>query len=198
MTECPKLRYQSPIVLSNCNTLEIKQSIDIKGRNKGAIYNIEEKIFEVSDEIILTVGNKRYQLQEYHFHIPGEHKIKGNIYPSEVHYVFEEITEDNKNKKKRHYNICGGKIPEDVNLLVIGRVICPSKKPKELSKLQVRIPKCYFEYDGGLTTGDLSTPVLWIVGKHSLRFNINQLTSIAKTSRPLQPLDGRIILTSYV
>ena len=50
-------------------------------------------------------------------------------------------------------------------------------------------------YDGSKTTAEYN-PIRWIVGKKPVEFKLKQLKPIAKTARPLQQLDGRIILFS--
>jgi len=106
--------YQSPITLC-CENIDICQTLNTSGKNRGAKYNDEDQIFEVRDIIILEVGSTRYQLDEYHFHIPGEHKICGDIYDAELHYVFVELKcgEDCLNEDRKCSNICNGKMPED-------------------------------------------------------------------------------------
>jgi carbonic anhydrase len=32
-----------------------------------------------------------YQIQQFHFHVPGEHRVDGYGYPSEMHLVFEDV-----------------------------------------------------------------------------------------------------------
>jgi len=185
--------YQSPISLDVCNSIDFYQHIHLDGINKGSQYNSEKKIFEVQDKIFLKVNGRKYQLDEYHFHNPSEHKINGMNYEAEIHYVFIEL-EHGKNTKNNNEcldicNCCG----HDENILVIGRTICESEKIKDLTKIQVKIPDKYYEYDGSLTTGNYS-PVRWIVGENHIHFNITEISKIAKTSRPLQNLDGRILL----
>ena len=190
--------YQSPIILQQDNTISIKQCMSTKGKNRGALYNQISKIFEVKDKIILRINSKLYQLDEYHFHINGEHKINGQIYPSEIHYVFIELgTKKHFDKNHTCSNICGGVSSDDGDILVIGRVINFQQYPvnENISKVQVNLPHGYYEYDGSLTTGTFS-PVRWIVGEDPMYFNMDDLQPYSKTARPLQPLDGRIILFS--
>ena len=78
----PPLRYQSPINLCHDDILCISQSIYKKGKNKGALYSEEDKIFILQDKIIIKIDDKKYQLVEYHFHIPGEHEINSKKYPA--------------------------------------------------------------------------------------------------------------------
>jgi len=80
------------------------------------------------------------------------------------------------------------------NILVIGRVIENYNEMVNLDKLQPKVPSIFFEYDGGLTTGNTATPVRWIVGKIPQCFSIKQIQPYAKGTRKLQPLNGRIIL----
>jgi len=193
--------YQSPIALphdSLHDVICIDQQISIYGENIRAIYNHEHKIYEVQDVIVLRICNKKYQLEEYHFHIPGEHKVNDQIYESEIHYVFVELDHDEDHKKTSHKcsNVCGNMRPEDNrNILVIGRVINHKRDHEDLSRVQVRVPHSYFEYDGSLTTGEFS-PVRWIIGNRAIHFNLNDVECVAKGARPIQPFDHRIILFS--
>ena len=38
---------------------------------------------------ILTVGDRAYELVQYHFHTPSEHTFAGRRYPMEMHLVHE-------------------------------------------------------------------------------------------------------------
>lgn len=135
------------------------------------------------------------------------------IYEAEIHYVFIETNEVSNDffrheeppiekdpmvaETRRISNICDccQRRSSDQNYLVIGRVINNTNIYKDLSKIQVKIPTCYYEYDGTLTTGTYS-PVRWIIGNDPVHFNFTSLIPIAKTSRPIQKIDGRIILFS--
>ena len=192
--------YQSPIALTDKDVFPIRQEISIKGKNKGATYIDEDKIFLINsnDKIILKIDGNKYQLIEYHFHTPSEHTINKKEYPAEIHYVFYKL--DGEICHKKHHDICGkcSKISEeDETILVIGRVIKNYKCSDNLSKLQVDIPSTYFEYDGSLTgEGDEGVPVRWIVGEKYIRLSLKEIEKFTKTSKPIQPLDNRIILHS--
>ena len=187
--------YQSPICLDRGNIRARKQGICIEGENTGAKYNEESKIFEIQDDIILQIDSIQYKMLEYHFHIPGEHKVHGDIHKSEIHYVFVELNSQDSNIYECP-DVCGcnfhfGDISG--NILVIGRIIKPSDRKTDVYNVQVDIPNKFFEYDGTLTTGNYS-PVRWIVGCNSIHMNICEIEPYHKPARPLQPLDGRIIL----
>lgn len=191
------LIYQSPIALC-CQYIKISQNISVEGRIKDAKYNPETQRYEVRNPVILTVGSTRYQLQQYHFHVPGEHQICGKIYESELHYIFIELYNDetciSRVSSKDNSNVCNCTAPvEGRSTVGIGRVINGGGKIRKLNNLKVLLPDEFYEYDGTRTivNGD---PIRWIIGKKPLRFDIDQLIPIAQTALPLQPLDGRIIL----
>lgn len=203
--------YQSPILLHHCCScnITINEPVGIRGINYGAVYDASKHIFVVKDKIIIKFNSNKYQLEEYHFHIPGEHDLNGQIYESEIHYVFVQLTHGEKYREHNYVcrNVCSCRTDfhdnitmvnadeNDRNILVIGRVIRPTEKRYDLSKIQVDLPACYYMYDGTLTTGNFS-PVRWLVGDEPIRLNIEEISHFAKDARPIQESDGRIILFS--
>jgi carbonic anhydrase len=194
------MAYQSPIYLQTKNVINIEQHITFDGNNGGAHYNQDKKIFEIVDDIILKIKKKHYRLIEYHFHIPSEHVIQEIKYPSEIHYVFLEINKSAPfvphDLSNSCPDVCGcqfDNIDASSNILVVGRTILDTNRHVILSTIQPKIPHHYFEYDGTLTTGDFS-PVRWIVGETPVHINLDDISEVAKPVRPIQNLDGRIIL----
>jgi Eukaryotic-type carbonic anhydrase len=136
-----------------------------------------------------TIGEERYRWIEYHFHIPAEHIIEGHHSLSEIHYVFKKCADDDVSAA---YDICSC-AQETKDILVIGRTIKDHNIVQDLAKVQIKTPSKYFEYDGTLTTG-LYSPVRWIIGQNPIQFHVNDIVPVAKSSRPIQPFDNRIIL----
>ena len=113
MSNQEKCAYQSPIVLDSADYIKVKQHIEIYGRNENAIFNPKTKNYEVKRKVILTLNNKQYKLDEYHFHIPSEHKVNGQKYASEIHYVFVEYNKNDREEEKRECSdVCGCKHKE--------------------------------------------------------------------------------------
>jgi len=189
------MSYQSPICLTTNDVVHFHQYFEIHGRNIDAIYNVETKNYEVTSKVILNLNRKKYVLDEYHFHTPGEHIINTDKYQGEAHFVFIQCKDKEFQPIRFHSNICGCHQPHDADIVVIGRMIQNSNETKDLANLQVKPPHYYFEYDGTLTTANYS-PVRWIVGEIPINLNISQLSSITKPSREIQVSDGRIILYS--
>jgi hypothetical protein len=183
---------------------QLCKKIHIKGINRGAEFNSETKNFEVNHDVIITIKNKQYRLEEYHFHVTSEHKVNGEFYPAEIHYVFIEIDDNEARKQPRTtcHNLCTSNSASnnrqtpgaiDNDIVVISRVILDVPEYKNLDILQVKVPHFYYEYDD---TGNYA-PVRWIVGETPIHFDIRQLECIAKPAKPLQDVDGRIVLYSY-
>lgn len=184
------MSYQSPISLHSCHSLPTPYSLLVTGINKGATYDDQHHVFWVNDPVFLTHQHRLYRWVEYHFHIPSEHKLHGDEYEAEIHYVFVLI--HSKDDIPRSIHVCDGDTKNE-SILVLGRVIRDKALHQNLAYVQVQLPRDYFEYDGTLTTGNLA-PVRWVVGSRSLAMNRNEIATVAKHQRPLQPLNDRIVL----
>lgn len=215
----PPSVYQSPICLYKSQAIPLKQHIEIHGQNSNAVYNHDTKNFEVLENVFITLNNKKYKLEEYHFHIPSEHKINGVKYAAEIHYVFFEYTKEDEDLSESVSNtkcrdVCGfhckkytngEKEIHDANdcndiigkkdIVVIGRLIQHAEIYKDLMNISVKVPHYYYQYDGTLTTGSY-LPVRWIIGEIPIHYDLEQLFLISKSTRELQNHDGRIVLYS--
>ena len=70
---------------------------------------------------------------------------------------------------------------------------------KVLSRDLTRRDKTYYRYNGSLTTPPCTEGVIWIVMKSPMTASKSQITAFKKVmrhdnNRPLQPLNGRIVL----
>lgn len=147
----------------------------------------------------LTVGSKKYQLLQFHFHTPSEHLKNGRSYPMEVHFVhadeygvlgvvgvfLKETDNDNSYLKPIFDNMPAttGEVTiagKSVNALTLW--------PKERE---------YFSYSGSLTTPPCSEGVNWMVMDDAIgvsKKQIEQFRAIFElNARPEQPLNGRTI-----
>jgi carbonic anhydrase len=89
---CADGKNQSPILLD--------QSIAIEGRGfvQMQIETQHEIPFEnlgTTVEVVVggqsVVGNSTFELKQFHFHTPSEHRIDNEYYPIEVHMVHEAV-----------------------------------------------------------------------------------------------------------
>jgi len=144
----------------------------------------------------VTLSGVRYDLVQFHFHTPSEHRFAGHADPLEMHLV--------------HRSAAGA-------LLVIGvplRVGAPSTVDKVLSRLA---PECGEEvhlgdidlntllpvnratarYTGSLTTAPFTEGVRWfLMGEKTVtRATVSRFQGLfyGGNARPVQPLNGRTV-----
>ncbi|MEX2453985.1 MAG: carbonic anhydrase family protein [Rhodospirillaceae bacterium] len=148
----------------------------------------------------ITVGGERYELMQFHFHTPSEHRITGRSFPMEIHFV--------------HRNAVG-------RLAVVGVLVTPGESNLAARQIWDSLPAQpggssgngrtlmnardllpddakYFRYGGSLTTPPCSEQVEWFVLQHPVTFSIEQIARIrgimGANARPVQPRHGRYLL----
>ena len=144
--------------------------------------------------------NRNFELKQFHFHSPSEHKIDGKAYAMELHFVHAD---------------------ENGALAVIGVMFSEGQEHPVLNKLWSFMPEHagesielpvkveetnlmpptsdYYYYSGSLTTPPCSEGVAWIVLKTPIEASAEQIAIFKDrvgpvTNRPVQPHNARIIL----
>jgi len=146
----------------------------------------------------LTFLGRRFELKQFHFHSPSEHRVGGKSFPMEAHLV--------------HMNEAG-------ELAVVGLLFDEGDQNPILEKLPlfraVRggeasgealdyneiIPgrDRYFTYNGSLTTPPCSEGVTWVVIKEPVKASAEQIRLLhdvvgTDNNRPVQPHNSRLVL----
>jgi carbonic anhydrase len=150
---------------------------------------------------ILMVGDKPYQLTQFHFHRPSEEYVDGRAFAMEIHLmhqasdgevagvtVFLESGSANKTVQKIWTHMPKSEGQEEV----AGVDINPADiLPHDLS---------YYTYGGSQTAPPCTEVVTWFVLKTPLEVSREQIEAFAKLYprdvRPLQPLNGRVVKES--
>jgi carbonic anhydrase len=153
----------------------------------------------VAGSSILVDGTHQFNLDQFHFHAPGENRINGTSYAMEAHFVhkdkygniavialmFAEGAENNALAK------IWTKLPEDGKKIKLS----PSFNVEEL------LPKNrdYYRYNGSLTTPPCTEGVLWLVLKQPVTASKAQIDAFRQimhhpNNRPLQPINAREVL----
>ena len=157
-----------------------------------------------SDGDTLTVGGRAYQLVQYHFHAPSEHSVNGRQFPMEMHLV--------------HVNAEG-------QLAVIGVLISEGTPNAAFDPIWANLPvtkgvehhlehvtvdvdallptaHTTYRYEGSLTTPPCSEGVKWFVMTTPIALSKAQIGAFTAlfhgNNRPVQPLNGRPVLTDEV
>jgi carbonic anhydrase len=152
----------------------------------------------------LTVGGRAYQLVQYHFHAPSEHTVNGEQFPMEMHLVHTSA---------------------DGQLAVIGVLIVEGAHNAAFDPIWAHLPvtkgvenhlehvkvdvdallptaRTTYRYDGSLTTPPCSEGVKWFVMTTPIALSKAQIGAFTAlfhgNNRPVQPLNGRPVLTDKV
>jgi len=150
----------------------------------------------------IAIGDKRYELVQFHFHKPSEERIDGKGFPMVAHLV-------HKNAE--------GKLAVVAVLLKEGGANplvetlwsnLPAEKEKERGEEKISIdaaqllPKnrAYYTFPGSLTTPPCSEGVTWFVLVHPSELSAGQVARFGKiyngNARPVQALNGRTVKVS--
>lgn len=147
----------------------------------------------------LQRGDAQYELLQFHFHAPSEHRVNGKTFPMEAHFV--------------HKN------PKTGMLGVLGVFLEPGKPNRSFARLASAFPqkageeaavddvdpngllpssRAYWVYEGSLTTPPCSENVDWMVAREAVGVNeadIKRFTALyPMNARPVRSLNRRFIL----
>lgn len=150
----------------------------------------------------ITVGDKKYELKQFHFHHPSEEYVDGKPYDMVAHLVHADSD---------------GKLAVVAVLLKSGRANSLVQKVWEnlprtegheevVSSVEINasalLPAStgYYTFAGSLTTPPCSEGVTWFVLKMPSELSAEEIAAFAKiyphNARPIQPPNGRTILES--
>jgi carbonic anhydrase len=147
----------------------------------------------------ITVGDHRYELQQFHFHHPAEERMNGRSYPLVAHLVHKDAE---------------GKLAVVAVLLTTGHANdvvervwknVPAEEGKEGSPEGVTVDAAgllpatrgYFTFTGSLTTPPCTEGVTWFVFKTPVQMSNDEVARFARkyphNARPIQPRNARSI-----
>jgi carbonic anhydrase len=149
----------------------------------------------------LIVGDKRYQLTQFHFHRPSEEHINGKQYEMVLHLMHtaadQEVAGVAVLLKRGHENATIQQIWDHMPAIeaqeeVVGAELNPAGLlPHDTS---------YFLYTGSVTAPPCTEGVKWFVLKTPVEISAAQIQQFAKifphNVRALQPLNGRVVQES--
>jgi carbonic anhydrase len=150
----------------------------------------------------ITVGDKRYELRQFHFHHPSEEHLKGKAYDMVIHLVHAD--------SEGQLAVVAVLLRSASTNLLIQRLWenLPKTEGKEESVSAVEVnaaellPKSlgYYTFEGSLTTPPCSEGVTWFVLNTPVEVSADQVAAFAKlyphNARPTQLSNGRSISAS--
>ena len=200
---CQKGKNQSPIDIITEDMVEAELDpliLEYKGQSTEIVNNGHALQLGVSAGSVMKVEGQVFKLIQFHMHSPSEHKIDGESFPLEVHFV--------------HQNDAG-------ELAVVGLLYREGERHAELWEIGQKAPSAgnsipfvkqlkdvfpnakyevtdYYRYEGSLTTPPCSEGLRWYVYPTVGTVSREQIDSyvklIGEDARPSQPLNARMVL----
>ena len=200
---CKQGHRQSPVNIQSPQPADLPAiEFDYKPSALRIVDNGHTILITYAPGSFIRVGDKRYELKQFHFHRPSEEKINGRGFDMVAHLV--------------HADAAG-------NLAVVAVLLnkgsdnplihelwndLPKEKDKEAAYDQVQIDltqllpanRGYYTFPGSLTTPPCSENVTWFVLKQPVTITDAEVARFAtlysNDARPTQPLNGRAVLES--
>lgn len=200
--KCGTGNRQSPIDLRDGIKVNLEQiGFDYHPSSFTEVNNGHTIEVTVGGGNFITVGNRTYELQQFHFHRPSEERINGRGTEMVMHLVHKSYD---------------GKIAVVAVLLERGQAHklmqtvwdnLPLEKNEPVSPSIVIDPndalpekREYFTYMGSLTTPPCTEGVLWLVFKQPRQASPAQMALFSRlyplNARPVQSTSGRLIKES--
>jgi carbonic anhydrase len=200
--KCGAGNRQSPIDIRDGMKVELEQiGFDYHPSSFNVTDNGKTVQVMVGGGNFLNIGNRMYELVQFHFHRPSEERINGKGYEMVVHLVHKDA--------EGHIAMLAlllerGK-PQPVIQTVWNNLplekydtAAPSTVLDPLELLPAR--RDYYTFMGSMTTPPCQEGVLWIVMKEPVQASPQQMALFSRlyplNARPVQPSSGRIIKES--
>jgi len=201
--DCKLGKQQSPIDIRGAKAAALPpiqfsyQAVPLKIVNNGHTIQVN-----VPSGSFITVGDKRYELVQFHFHHPAENELNGHRYPLELHLVHKGA--DGK------LAVVGVLFAEGKANPVVAELwkYLPKEKDKENAPEGVTVDptgflpthRAYYSFSGSLTTPPCSEDVSWLLLRTTGRVSKEEVSAFSaiypNNSRPVQPLHARTVQMS--
>ena len=147
---------------------------------------------------LLMVGDKRYQLTQFHFHHPSEERIEGKSFDMEVHLMYQAADGAvagvaifiRKGSSNRTIQQIWQHMPRAEGQVAVSGVVM---NPRDMVPHSLG----YYSYTGSQTAPPCTEPVTWLVLKTPVEASSAQINAFAELYphdvRPIQPLNGRVV-----
>jgi len=198
---CKEGRRQSPIDIRNPQGAELAPiQFDYKASPLDIIDNGHTVMINYAAGSSISVGTKKFKLEQFHFHRPSEEMINGKRYEMVVHLVHAD--------QQGQLAVVAVLVQEGKENLLVRDLWdnLPKEKGKEYSSKTIQIDaammlpasRSYYTFVGSLTTPPCTEGVTWFVLKYPVTMSSAQIERFAtlypNNARPIQPLYGRKVM----
>ncbi|MGF6273437.1 carbonic anhydrase [Massilia sp. UYP11] len=199
---CNAGNRQSPIDLRDGIKVDLEQiTFDYHPSSFNEIDNGHTIQVNVAGGNFLSVGGTTYELQQFHFHRPGEERINGKGTEMVVHLVHKSY--DNKiailavllerGDANPLIQTVWNNLPLEKHMMVTPSIVL------DVSEI-LPARRDYFTYMGSLSEPPCTENVLWLVMKQPMTASPQQMALFSRlypfNSRPVQPGNGRMVKES--
>lgn len=152
----------------------------------------------------LVIRGQAYDLAEFSFHAPGQHRFQGVPAEAEIHLL-------HRDNQGGHAIVAVRLRAGERENRILNRILdyFPMRTGERVRLRQVGInplfllpvERSYYRYTGSLVTPPCTEPVLWLVFREPLEVSAAQIQRIAQATgtnaRPVQPLNGRPVFSHF-
>jgi carbonic anhydrase len=186
---CQTGKHQSPIDITSKDLEDLAESPspkfrdakNVKSKNTGNTVEIFSGHEGVPLPAEIIVDGEKYELAQFHFHTPSEHRINGRHYDIEQHLVFKcgekisvvAVFYDVGKKESAFMKPIINNLPVDVEDEKRIKRVKLSKLLKDID----HITEAY-TYSGSLTTPPCSEGVTWYVNKNPQEVSVHQFLKL--------------------
>ena len=200
--KCGNGNRQSPIDIRDGMKVELEQiSFDYHPSSFSVVDNGHTVQVGVSGGNYITVQNRMFELQQFHFHRPSEERINGKAFEMVVHLVHR----DAEGRQAVLALLLERGAPQATIQTVWNNL--PLEKFETMQPTILLDPaemlparRDYYTYMGSMTEPPCSEGVLWMVMKQPVQASPAQMALFSRlyplNARPIQPGNGRIIKES--
>jgi carbonic anhydrase len=201
--ECKTGLRQSPVDIAKVQSADLPPiQFEYKPAPLHIINNGHTIEIDYAPGSFVRIGNKRFELKQFHFHHPSEETIKGKRFPMELHLVHADA--------KGHLAVVSVLLEEgSANPLIetLWALAPKTAGPEKINdSLQINaadlLPanRSYYAFFGSLTTPPCTEGVSWFVLETPATLSKIQVSTFAAIypydERPTQSLNGRTVLVS--
>lgn len=149
----------------------------------------------------ITIMNRRYELQQFHFHRPSEERIDGKSFEMAIHLVHKDragkqavvVLLLERGAAQETIQSVWNNLPLEKNDIVAPTIML------NIAQLLPQQPE-YYVYMGSMETPPCSEGVMWIVMKQPVQVSSAQMALFSRfypyNARPVQPSFGRTVKES--
>ena len=199
---CKTGRQQSPIDIDGPTSVPKLLPIKFHYKESDAIVENDGRtvIFSPQTGNFIEVDGDRYDLQEFHFHAPSEHKVVGAPYDLEMHLTHRDA--------EGHLLVVGVLFEQESNNKALTRLWKVLPEPGEHSPEPLAVDpttllpsrRHYYAYNGSLANPPCTEGVKWFVLTDPVSISSKQVEEFAHVvsfnARPVQALNGRKVVKS--